>query len=77
MRGRNVLHFLKTIDLLAKQGGATPQELGEALGIDRRSVYRQIDVIEEMGFPVMELEKEPDRKQRWKLTNDYIKNFRT
>lgn len=72
---KKLVHFMKTIDLLARQRGVTIDELGEALGIDRRSVYRQRDIVEELGFPVMELEKGADRKKRWKLTDDYVKKL--
>ena len=50
MRGSILIKFLKTIELLSKPDGTTIEELSEKLGIDRRSVYREIAIVEELGF---------------------------
>lgn len=46
-RGKNLLTFLKAIDLISKPEGTTIDELQEELEIDRRSVYRQMTLIED------------------------------
>jgi predicted DNA-binding transcriptional regulator YafY len=52
MRGSNLRKFLKALDLLSKPEGVTIDELQKELEIDRRSVYRQIEFIESLDFPI-------------------------
>lgn len=75
MRGKNQINLMKAVDMLSRPAGVTMYELGEALGIDRRSVYRQLEAIEELGFPLMEPEKGLDRKKRWKFMPEQVKKF--
>ena len=74
-RGTNLIKFLKALDLLSKPQGATPEELAEALKVDRRSVYRLLDVIQELGFPAYNEKIELERKVRWKLEETYLKKL--
>ena len=75
MRWRKVVKFLKAIDLIARHGGATIEELSEGLEIDRRSVYRLLDVIEEIGIPIYDDKYPMDRKKRWKIEESYLKKL--
>lgn len=75
MRWRKVVKFLKAIDLIARHSGATIEELSEGLGIDRRSVYRLLDVIEEIGIPIYDDKGVMDRKKRWKIEESYLKKL--
>lgn len=75
MRGRNLIKLLKALDLLSKHEGVTIGELGDQLGIDRRSVYRLISVIEELGFPLYDDKIELEREKRWKLEESYLKKL--
>ncbi|WP_291322435.1 HTH domain-containing protein [Desulfonatronospira sp.] len=38
--------------MLSQPGGSTINRMSEALDIDRRSVYRLLDIIQALGFPV-------------------------
>jgi len=67
MRGKNLGKFLRAVDLLAKAEGVTIDELSEELGIDRRSVYRLLEFIQEFGFPIYEDKIRLEKKKRWKL----------
>lgn len=74
MLGANLIKFLKCIDILSRPHGAGIEEIGEHLGVDRRSVYRMLDLVNELGFPVVD-EKEPlGRKKQWKLLDSFQKN---
>ncbi len=75
MRWRKVVKFLKAIDLIARPRGAAIGELSEGLGIDRRSVYRLLDVIEEIGIPIYDDKGALDRKKRWKIEESYLKKL--
>ena len=75
MVGANLLKFLKCIDIVSRPQGATIEEISEHLEVDRRSVYRMLDLVHELGFPLMD-EKEPfERKKRWKLLEDFQKKL--
>lgn len=75
MIGANLIKFLKCIDIISRPQGASLEEIGEHLGVDRRSVYRMLDLINELGFPLMD-EKEPlGRKKRWKLLDTFQKKL--
>jgi predicted DNA-binding transcriptional regulator YafY len=75
MRGRNLIKLLKAVDLLSKPMGTTIEEMAENLELDRRSVYRMINVIEELGFPIYD-EKIPfEKEKRWKLEESYLKKL--
>ncbi len=45
MRGRNIVQILKAVDMLSQPGGTTINNMSTALEIDRRSVYRVLDII--------------------------------
>jgi len=75
VRGKNLIKLLKALDLLSKPEGTTIEELGRELGIDRRSVYRLINVIEELGFPVYDDKIDFEREKRWKLEASYLKKL--
>jgi predicted DNA-binding transcriptional regulator YafY len=61
----------RLLDIVSRPQGANIEELGEHLGVDRRSVYRMLDLVDQLGFPLVD-EKEPSsRKKRWKLLESY------
>lgn len=74
MRGKNIIKLIRAIDLLGKHNGVTIAELSEKLGKDRRSVYRLIDTIEELGIPIYD-EKTLEREKRWKIEENYLKKL--
>jgi len=75
MTGTNLIKFLKCIDIISRPQGATLEEIGDHLGVNRRSVYRMIEIIQELGFPLVD-EKEPfERKKHWKLLDTFQKKL--
>lgn len=72
MRGKNLGQLLKAIDLLGKVEGMTIDELAEELHIGRRSVYRLIDFMQELNFPIYEDKEVFEKKKRWKFEGTYL-----
>ena len=75
MRGRNLIKLLKAIELLSKPEGAKVGELIDQLGIDRRSVYRLLDVIQDLDFPAYSEKDDLGREVRWKFHGWYLKKL--
>jgi len=75
MRGRNLIKLLKAIELLSKKEGTTIEEMAENLEVDRRSVYRMINVIEQLGFPIYDDKIPFEKEKRWKLEESYLKKL--
>ena len=72
MRGRNLIKLLTAVDLLSRQEGATINELAERLEIDRRSVYRLLNVVEELHFPLYDETPATGKEKRWRLVDEYV-----
>ncbi|WP_045221548.1 helix-turn-helix transcriptional regulator [Desulfonatronum thioautotrophicum] len=72
MRGKILLNLLNAIELLSRPQGATIQEIGENLGLHRRSVYRLMEAIQELGFPVYDAKGEAGAAKQWKMLDDYV-----
>jgi predicted DNA-binding transcriptional regulator YafY len=50
----NSIKFITAVNLLSSERGATIKALGESLGISRRSVFRLLQTLEELGFPLVD-----------------------
>ena len=75
MRGKNLIKFLKALELISKPAGATINEMAAELKIDRRSVYRMIRLIEELGFPLWDDKPPFEKEKQWKLEETYLKKL--
>ncbi|MDO8444632.1 MAG: transcriptional regulator [Deltaproteobacteria bacterium] len=75
MRGSILIKFLKTIELLSKPEGTTIKELEEELDVDRKSVYREIAIVEKLGFPLYQDEIPFEKRKRWRLDEGYLKKL--
>lgn len=75
MRGSNLIKLLKTLDRLGRPEGTTIEELQNELGIDRRSVYRQMQLVHDLGFPLYDDKVPFEKRKRWKLTEGYLKRL--
>lgn len=64
MRGGNFIKFHKAVKLINRRQGASVSELMDELGIDRSNVYRLIDTIGGMGFPVYQKETDLPEKSK-------------
>jgi predicted DNA-binding transcriptional regulator YafY len=76
MRGQNFIKLIKAIELFGKPQGTTLEELAKELKVDRRTAYRWMDIVSELGLPVYDDAPLPaERKKRWKLEDSYLKKL--
>jgi len=61
----------RAINLLSSPGGATIGSLQNRLNISRRTAYRILDRMQEMGFPLYDEGRE-GRRKLWKLDENYV-----
>ena len=75
MRGKNLIKLLRALELLSRKTGTTIAEMAEHLEVDHRSVYRMINMIEELGFPLYDDKVPFEREKRWRLAETYLKKL--
>jgi predicted DNA-binding transcriptional regulator YafY len=75
MRGRNLAKIFKAVQIIGRKTGATIKEIGEEIGIGRRSVYRLRDTLEELGFKIYDEKLPLEREVRWKFDESYLKRL--
>lgn len=73
--GKHLVKVLKAVDFLARPGGATMVELGEALDVNRRTAYRVRETLEELGFPIYDDSSALDGKRRYRFEESYLKKL--
>jgi predicted DNA-binding transcriptional regulator YafY len=72
---RHLVKILKAVEILARPGGATMDELREGLEVDRRTAYRLRDTLEELNFPLYEDSSSLDGRKRFRLDDSYLKKL--
>ncbi len=72
---RHLVKILKAVEILARPGGATLDELREGLDVDRRTAYRLKDTLEELNFPIIEDISSLDGKKRFRFMDRYLKKL--
>ena len=72
---RSLVKLLKAVDLIASPRGSSIAELESGLGISRRSVYRLLDTLQELGFPVYDERAPESQEKRWKLVSSYVEKL--
>ena len=73
--GRHLVKMLKAVDVLSRSGGATIEDLAEELEVDRRTVYRIRETLEELNFPLYEDCSHLDGKKRFRFDDNYLKKL--
>ena len=72
MRGQNLIKLFKAIDLFSQPEGATIRDLQEKLQVDRKSVYRLIRTMEDLGFPLVDEKPLFEKEKRWRMEERYL-----
>ncbi len=72
---QQLVKLLKAIDLLSKPEGTTKKELSKTLEVSERQVYRILNYIEGLGFPLYDEEIPLEKEKRWKLVDTYVKKL--
>lgn len=75
MRGRTLVQFLSAVELLARPFGATIEDLQQHLAVDRRSVYRMLEAIQQLGFPLYDEQDPSIRRKRWRFEDSYLRKL--
>ena len=68
----NTIKFLKAVNLLASPSGATIKRLMDNLSISRRSAFRLLQALEELGFPIIDEQSQPKTEKTYRLSNSYV-----
>lgn len=71
MRGANLVKLLKTIDLISGRRGVTVEQIAEELEVSKRSAYRLLGVVEELGFLIEDIKDPVENKTRKRLDNEF------
>lgn len=72
---RHLVKVLKAVEILAKPGGATMDELRKGLDVDRRTSYRIRDTLEELNFPLYVDSSGLDGRKRFRFADSYLKKL--
>lgn len=75
MRWKNLTKLIKIITLLSSATGTTINELAEELQLDKRSVHRVFNDLEEMGFPLYDDQRFGEKQKTWHLDSRYVKKL--
>jgi len=68
----NTIKFLTAINLLASPAGTTVQDLMDNLGISRRTAFRLLAALEELGFPLTDEQPNPTTEKTYRLIGSYV-----
>ena len=72
MEWKEIAKVLNAVELLSKPSGTTIAELQRGLGLSRRTVYRLLDVLQKMNFPIYDEKMQNERSKYWKMDESYI-----
>jgi predicted DNA-binding transcriptional regulator YafY len=75
MKEKQLINLIKAVDLMARPDGISINELSLELGINRRAVYRLIETLESMQFPIYNDNSESGRDKPWRLQSEYVKKM--
>ncbi|AEF85453.1 HTH domain protein [Treponema primitia ZAS-2] len=68
----NSIKFLAAINLLASPQGATIKTLMEHLSISRRTAFRLLEALEELGLPLIDEQSGPRVEKVYRLMDSYV-----
>ncbi|GAB6036989.1 WYL domain-containing protein [Fundidesulfovibrio butyratiphilus] len=75
MRLQQIAKILQGLDFLNRPQGATLKELAQGLGVSERQVYRILDIMQGMGFPIYDEQPPLQRAKRWRIEEGYAKRL--
>jgi len=68
----NSVKFLKAVNLLASPQGTTIKGLMDGLNLSRRSVFRLLEALDELGFPLIDERPTPRVEKKYRLMESYV-----
>lgn len=73
-RGEQIVRHWRLLQMLQCRGtGLTLRELTEELDVSERTIQRDIEFLQEVGFPV-EFEEDDAARRHWRLPHDYFQS---
>jgi predicted DNA-binding transcriptional regulator YafY len=63
---------LSAVSLLSAPQGATIKSLMGSLNLSRRSVFRLLDALDELGFPLVDDQPKPKAEKTYRLSESYV-----
>lgn len=75
MRPKRIVKLFKAVELICRAQGATNKELREHLGIDRKSVYRLLEILQDLGLPIYDDKIDGEREVRWRFDGGFLKRM--
>jgi len=75
MRGKNLVKLLRTVDLLSRPQGASVKEIQDLLSCDRSTVYRVLDLVQEIGVPAYPEKSFLATEKRWYVDEAFTKKL--
>lgn len=71
-RGEQILRHWRLLQVLQRRGvGLSLRELTDEFGVSERTVQRDFELLQEVGFPI-EFEEDEFGKRYWRLPKDYL-----
>jgi predicted DNA-binding transcriptional regulator YafY len=64
--------FLSAVNLLSTRQGATIKSLMENLNISRRTAFRLLRALEDLGFPLIESQSRHSIEKTYRLSDSYV-----
>jgi len=68
----NIIKFLTAINLLASPSGATLQRLMERLNVSRRTAFRLLNALSDLGFPLIDEQPKARNEKTYRLMDSYV-----
>jgi len=68
----NIIKFLTAIKLLASPSGTTLQRLMKHLNISRRTAFRLLNALSELGFPIIDEQSKARNEKTYRLMDSYV-----
>jgi len=69
------VRFLSAVRLLSNPQGATIKSLMENLDISRRSAFRLLRALEDLGFPLIDSQRRPKGEKTYRLLDSYVQKL--
>jgi len=71
----NLVKLVSAVSLLAAPGGTTVKTLMAKLGLSKRSVFRLLEALGDLGFPIVDERRDLSAEKVYRLLDNYAKKL--
>lgn len=71
----NLTKLIQAVSLLAAPGGTTVKTLMAKLGLSKRSVFRLLEALGDLGFPIVDERRDLSAEKVYRLLDNYAKKL--